>query len=135
MTDKPLPHPTSRSRPFWDALRAHRVDIQQCDACDHWVFFPRLHCPRCFSRALTWRTVSGEGELLTFTLSRVATLPELADEVPQKLAVVRLDEGPHLNTTLTGLPENEILVGMRMRPVFDDIAPGEVTLLRYTAKQ
>lgn len=134
MTDKPLPQLTLRSRPFWDALRAHRIDIQHCDACHHWVFFPRLHCPRCFSRELTWRTVSGEGELITFTLSRIPTLPELADEVPQKLAVVRLDEGPHINTTLTGLAEDEISVGMRVTPVFDDIAPGEVTLLRYTAK-
>lgn len=77
--------------------------------------------------------MSGEGELHTFTLSRVPTLPELADEVPQMLAVVQLDEGPHLNTTLVGLAEDQIKVGMRVRPVFDDIVPGETTLLRYTA--
>jgi uncharacterized OB-fold protein len=99
------------------------------------VFFPRLHCPHCFSHRLVWKTVSGEGELLTFTFSRVPTLMELADEVPQKLAVVRLDEGVHLNTTLVGLAEDEIAVGMRLRPVFDDIVPGETTLLRYTAKR
>jgi len=133
VTDKPLPHPTPRTQPFWDALKAHRVDIQQCDACGHWVFFPRLHCPRCFSHQLSWKTVSGEGELLTYTLSRVPTLPELADEVPQQLAVVRLNEGPHLNTTLVGLAEDEIRIGMAVRPVFDDIVPGGVTLLRYTA--
>src|ERR1700760_3915720 len=115
MTGQPLPHLTPRSRPFWDALKAHRVDIQQCDACGHWIFFPRLHCPRCFSRELTWRTVSGEGELLTFTLSRVPTLPELADEVPQKLAVVRLDEGPHINTTPGRVEEAKIKVGLRGR--------------------
>ena len=45
MTDKPLPQPTPRTQPFWDALKAHRVDIQQCDDCQRWVFFPRLHCP------------------------------------------------------------------------------------------
>ena len=135
MTDKPLPQPTPRTQPFWDALKAHRIDIQQCDDCQHWIFFPRLHCPRCFSHSLTWRTVSGEGELLTYTLSRVPTLPELADEMPQKLAVIRLDEGPHLNTTLVGLTEDQIKVGMRVRPVFDDIVPGETTLLRYTAKR
>jgi hypothetical protein len=133
MTDKPLPHPTPKTQAFWDALKAHRVDIQQCDDCAKWVFFPRLHCPRCFSRNLSWKTVSGEGELHTFTLSRLPTLPELADELPQKLAVVQLDEGPHINTTLVGLAENEIKVGMRMKPVFDDVVPGEVTLLRYTA--
>ena len=133
MTDKPLPHPTPKTQPFWDALKEHRIDIQRCDDCGHWIFFPRLHCPRCFSTALSWKTVSGEGELHTFTLSRVPTLPELADEVPQMLAVVQLDEGPHLNTTLVGLAEDQIKVGMRVRPVFDDIVPGETTLLRYTA--
>jgi hypothetical protein len=133
MTDKPLPHPTPKTQPFWDALKEHRVDIQQCDDCAKWVFFPRLHCPRCFSRRLSWKTVSGEGELHTFTLSRLPTLPELADELPQKLAVVQLDEGPHINTTLVGLAESEIKVGMRVKPVFDDVVPGEVTLLRYTA--
>lgn len=134
MTDKPLPTVTPKTRPYWDALKAHRVDIQQCDDCQRWVFFPRLHCPHCFSKRLSWKTVSGEGELHTFTLSRVPTLPELADEVPQMLAVVQLDEGVHINTTLVGLDENEIKVGMRVRPVFDDIVPGETTLLRYTAK-
>jgi uncharacterized OB-fold protein len=132
VTDRPLPRITPKTRPFWDALAAHRIDIQRCDACGGWVFFPRLHCPKCFSHDLTWTTVSGEGELLTYTLSRVPTLPEFAGEVPQKLAVVRLDERVHLNTTLVGLAEDEIRIGMRVRPVFDDIAP-EVTLLRYTA--
>lgn len=133
MTDKPLPLPTARSQPFWDALKAHRVDIQQCDDCHTWVFFPRLHCPKCFSQSLSWKTVSGEGELLTYTLSRMPTMPEFADELPQKLAVVRLDEGVHINTTLVGLEEDQIKVGMRVKPVFDDVAPGEATLLRYTS--
>ena len=132
-TDKPLPHPTPKTQPFWDALKAHRVDIQQCDDCSKWVFFPRQHCPHCFSKSLSWKTVSGEGELHTFTISHLPTLPELADELPQKLAVVQLDEGPHLNTTLVGLEPGQIKVGMRVKPVFDDIVPGEVTLLRYTA--
>jgi uncharacterized OB-fold protein len=132
VTDKPLPNPTEKSKPFWDALKAHRVDIQQCDDCSHWIFFPRLHCPKCFSNRLSWKTVSGEGELLTYTIARIPTMPELAEDGPQKLAVVQLDEGPHLNTTLVGLAEDQITIGMRVRPVFDDVVSGEVTLLRYT---
>jgi uncharacterized protein len=132
MTDKPFPVPTERSKPFWDSLKAHRIDIQQCDDCGHWFYYPRLHCPRCMSAALSWKTVSGDGELLTYTITHIPTLPELADEMPQKLAVVRLDEGPHLNTTLVGLGADEISIGMRVKPVFDDLVPGEVTLLRYT---
>jgi uncharacterized OB-fold protein/acyl dehydratase len=130
--NKPLPQPTPISAPFWDGLKAHRVRVQQCDDCGHWIFFPRAHCSRCASRALSWRDVSGAGTLYTYTVTRVPTLPEFADEMPQKLAVVQLDEGPHVNTTLVGIDEAALHVGMRLRPVFDE-RPGSVTLLRYTS--
>ena len=50
-----------------------------------------------------WRQVSGQGTLYTFTVARVPTLPEFSDEMPQLLAVVELDEGVHINTTLVGV--------------------------------
>lgn len=127
---KPLPQPTALSVPFWDGLKAHSVRIQQC-AQGHWLFFPRNHCPVCGTRELAWRSVSGAGKLYTFTVARVPTLPEFTDELPQLLAVVELDEGVHINTTLVGVEEAALQVGMRVRPVFDE-RPGTVTLLRYT---
>ncbi|HQR02804.1 MAG TPA: MaoC/PaaZ C-terminal domain-containing protein [Rhodocyclaceae bacterium] len=132
MSNKPLPLPTETSRPYWEALKAHRVDIQQCGDCGHWIFFPRQHCPHCFSHNLAWKTISGQGTLLTYTTTRIPTLPEFTDEMPQQLAVVQLDEGPHVNTTLVGLAEDEIRIGMRVKPVFHDVDPGKATLLRYT---
>ena len=128
--NKPLPHPTPISTPFWDGLKAHEVRLQQCEEQGHWLFFPRTHCPTCGSRKLAWRTVSGAGTLYTFTVGRVPTLPEFTDEMPQLLAVVELDEGVHINTTLVGVDPADLKVGQRVRPVFDD-RPGEVTLLRY----
>ncbi|GAB3627908.1 dehydratase [Pandoraea terrae] len=129
--NKPLPQPTPISQPFWDGLKAHRVRLQQCDDCGHWIFFPRAHCPQCASQALTWRDVSGQGTLYTYTVARVPTLPEFTDEMPQQLAVVEFDEGPHINTTLVGIAPGEARIGMRVRPVFDT-RPGAVTLLRFT---
>jgi uncharacterized OB-fold protein/acyl dehydratase len=130
--NKPLPQPTPISAPFWAGLKAHQVRLQQCDDCAHWIFFPRAHCPRCASAKLSWRDVAGTGTLYTYTVTRVPTLPEFADEMPQILAVVQFDEGPNINTTLVGIDEAELRVGMRVRPVFDD-RPGAVSLLRYTA--
>ena len=129
--NKPLPHPTEISLPYWAGLREHRVRLQKCADCGHWVFFPRLHCPACGGRRLDWQDVAGEGTLYTYTVARVPTLPEFTDEMPQLLAVVRLDEGPHLNTTLVGVAPDALRIGERVRPVFDD-RPGEWTLLRYT---
>lgn len=128
--NKPLPHPTPISAPYWEGLRSHEVRLQQCDQ-GHWLFFPRSHCPTCGSRGLQWRKVSGQGRLYTFTVARVPTLPEFTDEMPQLLAVVELDEGVHINTTLVGVAPEKISVGQRLRPVFDE-RPGSVTLLRYT---
>jgi acyl dehydratase len=58
-------------------------------------------------------------------------LPEFTDEMPQLLAVVALDQGVHINTTLVGVEPGEIRIGQRLRPVFDE-RPGTATLLRYT---
>lgn len=129
--NKPLPRATALSQPFWDALQAQEVHIQQCGNCSHWLFFPRAHCPQCGGRQLAWKRISGEGTLYTFTVARVPTLPEFTDEMPQLLAVVKLDEGPHINTTLVGAEPASLQVGMRVRPVFDQ-RPGSTTLLRHT---
>lgn len=128
--NKPLPQPTPISAPYWDGLKAHEVRLQQC-ANGHWLFFPRMHCPTCGARQLAWKTVSGEGTLYSFTVARVPTLPEFSDEMPQLLAVVALDEGVHVNTTLVGVEPAAVRIGQRLRPVFDE-RPGSVTLLRYT---
>ena len=128
--NKPLPHPTTISAPYWEGLKAHEVRLQQCDK-GHWLFFPRTHCPTCGSRQLSWRAVSGEGTLYSFTVARVPTLPEFTDEMPQLLAVVELQEGVHINTTMVGVEPSQLQIGQRVRPVFDE-RPGSVTLLRYT---
>lgn len=128
--NKPLPQPTPISAPFWEGLRHHQVRLQQCEH-GHWLFFPRTHCPTCGNRQLTWQNVSGEGTLYSFTVARVPTLPEFTDEMPQLLAVVALDQGVHINTTLVGVEPGDIRIGQRLRPVFDE-RPGSATLLRYT---
>jgi len=73
--NKPLPLATATSQPFWEGLRAHEVRLQRCDACQKWIFYPRSNCPGCLSRELTWSTVSGQGTLHTFTISRTPTSP------------------------------------------------------------
>ena len=129
--NKPLPHPTEISAPYWEGLKAHEVRIQQCDR-GHSLFFPRTHCPTCGSRSLKWSKVSGEGTLYSFTVARIPTMPEFTDEMPQVLAVVELREGVRINTTMVGVDPDALKVGMEVRAVFDE-RPGEVTLLRFTA--
>lgn len=130
--NKPMPVPTEISAPFWEGLKAERLLIQQCNACAHWIFYPRRHCPVCLAHDLAWREVSGGATLYSFTLTRIATLPDFIDEMPQKLAVVELDEGVRINTNLVGLDESEISIGMRLQPVFAEVDAKGNRLLRFT---
>ena len=100
---KPRPVPTPITQPFWDALREERVELQRCGACDTWVYYPRAHQPTTY---------------------------QFADEMPQLIAIVELDEGPRLTTTLVGVEHTELTIGTKVVPVFDHGDDG-LTLLRF----
>lgn len=130
--NKPMPVATPISAPFWEGLKARRLLIQQCNACAQWNFYPRRHCPVCLEHDLAWREVDGTATLYSYTVTRIATLPDFMDEMPQKLAVVELAEGVRINTNLVGLDETEIRIGMPLRPVFAEVDAKGNRLLRFT---
>ncbi len=127
-TNKPLPTPTEISAPYWNGLKEGRLTLPQCKSCGHWVFFPRRHCDKCWSQDLEWKEVKGTGTLYTYTLTRVPTLPDFADEMPQKMAVVELDEGVRLIAGLVGVKRDEIKIGQRVQVEFQSFDDGELTL-------
>ena len=126
----PLPQPTEHTQPFWDGLRQRKVRIQYSPSSDQWVFYPRSHAPASLADDLEWRDIPGVGTLYTYTIARRPTAAEFAGHAPQIIAVVELDEGPRLTSTLVNVDERDIRVGMRLQPVFDDVDE-HTTLLRY----
>ena len=129
--NKPFPVPTPDSRPFWNGLAERKILLKHCRQCDSLFHYPRISCPRCLSCDLEWQQVSGRATLYTYTISRRATHPLFADEVPQYLAVIELDEGPRLTSTLVNVPEDRIRIGMALAPVFERHEKEGVTLLRF----
>lgn len=130
---KPLPEPTPVSRPFWDGLRERKVRVQFSPSLGEYVFYPRLLAPGTLADDLEWREISGMGTLYTFTVAGRETAPPWADSLPQLLAVVQWDEGPKFSTELVETDPNELKVGLRVEPVFDDVPGSEITMLRYRA--
>ena len=74
--------------------------------------------------------MSGEGTLYTFTIARQATSPHFVDEVPQLIAMIDLNEGVRLTSTMVTNHPEELTVGAKVVPVFDHVSD-KVTLLRY----
>ena len=94
------------------------------------VFYPRSHAPLTLATTSSGADIAGTGALYTYTIARRPTAAEFVGAEPQIIAVVELDEGPRLTTTLVNVDEAEITVGMRLQPVFDDVDE-QTTLLRY----
>lgn len=125
---KPLPKPTETSRPFWDAAKAHRLELQQCGGCGAFIYYPRDRCPQCLSDRLDWKPVSGKGKVYSYTVVRRASTRAFADK-PYVLAIVELDEGPRMTTNIEAQPES-VKVGMPVSVFFEDVTPSR-TLVKF----
>ena len=129
---KPLPQPDPITKPFWESLKAHAMQIQRCGACGRFVFFPRALCPYCFSEALVWTPVSGRGAVHAFTIPHRHPLPAFQSDLPYVVALVELEEGARMLTTLVDVPPDpsQIAVGMPVEVVYDDVTP-DITLPKF----
>lgn len=128
--DKPRPRPTPVSQPYWDALAAGHLEIPRCDSCSRLVFYPRVRCPHCGGESMTWERVEPTGTLVTVTATRQPTAPMFADDVPQRIAIVELDAGVRVTTTLVDVGDAPVEIGARVEGRF--VAGDEgVTMLHF----
>ena len=130
--NKPLPRPVSPelSKPFWEAAKRHELVMPRCQKCDHFFFYPREECPRCFSRDHEWAKVSGRGRLHSYTIVRQPANPAFRDDAPHVYAVVQLDEGPRMVTNMVQCEFDALKVDMPVEAVYDDVTP-EWTLVKF----
>jgi hypothetical protein len=119
---KPFVPPTETTRFFWDAARDHKLVIQRCGDCGHYIHWPRPLCPRCQSSKLAPAPVSGRGKVYTFTVVQHLFHPGFADDMPYNLALVELEEQPGLRmlTNIVDCPTEELAVGMPVEVTFED---------------
>ncbi len=127
---KPLPQPTSVSRPFWEGCRRHELLTQQCLRCRAFRFPPQRLCPECLSEAGEWRRVSGRGTIYSFVVYHRLYHPAFEADLPYNVAVVELEEGPRLLSTIIGGGNDALRCDMPVEVVFDDVTP-EVTLPKF----
>ncbi len=125
---RPLPIPNPTTQPFFDAARAHRLELQRCPR-DGFFFYPRSRCPRCLGDDWEWESVSGRGEVHAFTIDRVGHDPALSALVPFAIAIVELEEGPRVTANVVGCAVEEVHVGQPLEVCFEDV--DEHTLVHF----
>jgi len=125
MTSLPNPAPmvTSTTEAFWKSTSEGRFILQRCNACDLVVWFPRKHCPECWSETLATFDASGEGTVYSYTIIRKVA-NEYKQATPFVVAYVELAEGPRIMTNIVGCDVDSVRVGMPVAIEFHDTGEG-----------
>lgn len=93
MSDYPQAVVTEINRPFIEGWQRGELLLQRCRGCGFPVFFPRPHCPRCWSADLEWQRCSGRGVIVAHTLVYSHVTEPFVNEVPVLFAEISLDGG------------------------------------------
>ncbi|MDQ1737142.1 MAG: uncharacterized protein QOH56_3393 [Pseudonocardiales bacterium] len=92
--------------------------IASCGACSKVHHYPRPFCPHCWSEDVHPVEATGSGTLYTYSIVYVNDLAPFKDRLPYVAAIVALDEGPRLMTTIEGADPGDLQVGMPVTAAF-----------------
>jgi len=130
--DLPLPVPQPETDFYWERARAHELWLMHCDDCEQAYFYPRPICPGCLSRNTRWVRSSGRGALHAFAIVHRPPTPAFRDRVPYVAALIELEGGVRLPSTLVDVaPDPSVIrIGMPVEVVYDDVSD-VLTLPRF----
>ncbi|MDC0067952.1 zinc ribbon domain-containing protein [Gammaproteobacteria bacterium] len=77
------------------------LTLQQCGVCQTVQYPPRELCCHCLGDELNWSAVSRGGELLAYSELQHSLEPFFQEQLPWRLASVKLDCGPVVLARLT----------------------------------
>lgn len=116
----PIPTPTPETEHFWAGAREGELRLQRCPACETTYFPPRPFCPDCLSCDVEVFAASGNATLYSYVINH---RPHPAFDGPYSIAIVELEEGPHLMTNIVGTEQTPeaLTLDMPLEVVFEKV--------------
>ena len=128
--NKPTPRLDTLNKPFWAAAREGKLLLQHCPACGDTRFPPGPVCPKCLAGDQDWIESSGKGTLESWIDMHRAYWDGFKDDLPYRVCLIRLEEGPVVVSNLTDRTEN-LRMGAPVKVVFDTVSE-DLTLPKFT---
>jgi uncharacterized OB-fold protein len=122
--------PIKKTMKFFEYLTKGKLIATKCKKCNIMYFPPQDDCPKCMSSNLDYIELSGEGELVTYTIINVkpASFTHYKDYI---VGIIRLKEGINILGWINVDP-SEIHVGMRLRVNIVRRAPEGYYIYEFT---
>ncbi len=119
--DRPvIPVANLDTKPFWDGCLEGRLLVQRCSHCGAWRHPPSPICPDCLADAHEWLPVCGRGTVYTFTVVHEARRG-WEKLTPYVVAVIALDEGPHMLSNVVNIAPDSVAIGMPVEVIFAEL--------------
>lgn len=128
--EKPLPVIDGDNARYWEYCRQHELRMQKCRECGYIRFPAGIVCPRCNSLAAEWTKLSGRGKVYSYVIYQAAYHPSYKDDIPYAVAIIQLDEGPRMESNITGYNLDDIEIDMPVEVYFDDVT-GDISLPKF----
>ena len=120
MTRPEVPTADATAAQYWAGAAEGLLLLKTCLRCERQHWYPRSHCPYCFSAKTEWREATVTGTVYSFTVVQQNGSKEFRDQVPYAIGFVTLSEGPRVFGLLRG--ELDMLhVGQEVRVDFESI--------------
>ena len=112
----PVPNPSPASKPYWEGCARGELLYQRCEDCGTIAVRPGTVCGQCLSRSLSWAPSSGVGALYSWTVVWRPQRPSFT--VPYAPAIVTLDEGFRMMSSIVGCDVEELAADMALAVEF-----------------
>ncbi|MBM9464036.1 OB-fold domain-containing protein [Aeromicrobium sp. YIM 150415] len=106
---------------FWTEAENGRLVFQRCSDCRYLRWPAAGVCPECLSRSFNWEDVEPVGTVWSYVVYHRAYAPHLRERVPYSVALIELDCGIRLLSTLDGFAEDADPMGTRVSASFQTL--------------
>jgi uncharacterized protein len=133
---KPRPSIDHDNEAFFEGLKEHKFMLWRCGDCGA-NYWPKAYCQnhdnKPYAENMRWEESSGRGRIFAFNIHHAAFNPGFRDEIPYYYALIELDEGPLISSTLVGdkRPKEIADVGQRVEVVYEDHPNEGFTLPKF----
>jgi uncharacterized OB-fold protein len=132
--ERPLPKPNEDTRPFWDGCREHQLRFQKCSHCGQVLWPPSMLCPKCYSRDAEWTVASGRGKIFSYAVYHKPFHPAFKQQLPYVVAVVVLEEGPHILSNIVECSHDQLKCDMEVSVTWEAVSD-EIILPKFRPVQ
>lgn len=133
-TARPLPNVDYIDhKPFWEATRNRRIEVQKCAQCATLRFPPRPSCTKCGSLEHAWVELEGKATLFSWTVTHVPMNPHFASAVPYAVGVVELagGHGVRMLGRLVNVELAQLRTGLPLRAAFEETGDERIVLVNW----